>query len=157
MSLKYRQDNKPGKLYSVANPARIDVGADNDLPSMTRQEFTDECDINRLMAKYESHKFLPNAKTQEPMYLDFCDMPDLPTAMRAMMDAEEAFMSLPARVRREFDNDAMRFVEYASDAGNSEQLVEWGLAAPPAPPEKPIEVRVVADPPPPGDAPKPTA
>lgn len=149
MSLAYRLDarNKPSKLYSALNPNRIDVQANISGVSMTRQEFTDECDINALMARYEKGGIWPMTPNgQEPVYYDFVGMPDLQGAMADMINAENAFMSLPAIVRKEFDNDAMQFVEYASDAKNVGKLREWGLAEPEKAPDAPIRVQVIPEP-----------
>jgi Chlamydia-phage Chp2 scaffold (Chlamy_scaf) len=68
----------------------------------------------------------------EPVYLDVSDVPDLMGAHALIAAAESAFMTLPASVRREFDNDPIRFVEYAQDPANLDQMRAWKLA-PPAP------------------------
>lgn len=119
----------------------------SNLPSLTRQEFVEESDINVLMAKYEKTGILPsNMNTAEPRYLDVSDVPDLRSSMDTLNAATAAFMSLPARVRREFDNDALKFVDFASDVENIERMREWGLAPPKPEPVPPQEVRVVAMP-----------
>lgn len=98
-------------------------------PSMTRQEFAAECDINTIMRQYEMALAQPAASVTPPMYVDFTSMPhDLMGAMQVMQDAEDAFMRLPASVRREFDNSAIAFVNYASDPANIEQMRAWELA-----------------------------
>lgn len=105
----------------------------NNEPSMTRQEFRDECDINTIMARYDGYLSDPMRVMREPMYVDFTSMPgSLMDAMDMFREAEVAFMSLPAKVRKEFDNDPAMFVDYASDPENLGQMREWGLA-PPAP------------------------
>lgn len=125
-------------------------------PSMTRQEFAEECDINSIMSRYDSYLADPMRSIREPSYVDFTVMPStLMGAMDAFKAAEAAFMTLPAQVRREFDNDPAMFADFASEPTNVDQMRDWGLAKPlpeaPKPPE-PVEVRVVADPPkpPPG-------
>jgi hypothetical protein len=57
--------------------------------------------------------------------------------MRQLDDAQAAFMRLPAKVRREFDNNAHWFVEFASDPSNLGQMQEWGLAPVPEAPAVP--------------------
>lgn len=107
-------------------------------PSLTRQDMAEECDINNIMAKYEATGYLPSVNGREPYYADFTAMPtDLRGAMDLMRDAEEAFMSLPAKVRKEFDNDAALFADFAADPEHREFLVQHGLAerAAPATPE----------------------
>ena len=98
--------------------------------SMTRQEFAEECDVNVLMAKYEKTGVWPNVPGTEPVYLDVSAVPDLMTAMQYLEDAERAFMTLPAKVRREFDNDPVKFVDFASSKDNLTQMRDWGLAPP---------------------------
>lgn len=108
-------------------------------PSLTRQEFAEECDINAIMKRYDAHVIggPGNLPPANPMYIDFADMPqDLMGYLEFMTSAEKAFMSLPAVVRRDFDNNAHEFVAFASDPGNLEQMRTWGLA-PPAKPQEP--------------------
>ena len=127
--------------YVVHTPE--DYGFDTEGPSLTRQEFAEECDINALMSRYEKTGMqIPSHMTREPQYLDLSDVPDLHTAMNVMREAEAAFMQLPAHIRLEFSNDAVKFVEYAEDPDNLEQLREWGLAKPaePTPPPQRVEV-----------------
>lgn len=135
-------------LYSAAVPHRRRFAYVDDLPSMTKQEFQDECDINQIMDRYEKTMMLPPGmmSEREPQYLNCLDVPNLMEAKQIMIEADAAFMRLPAKVRKEFDNDAMRFVEFASDPENLEQMREWGLAPPAKAPEEPMRVRVVPDP-----------
>lgn len=121
-----------------------DFGTHIEGPSLTRQEFAEECDVNALMARYEKTGMqIPSHMSREPQYLDLSDVPDLHSAMNVMREAEAAFMQLPAHVRLEFGNDAIRFVEFAEDKENLEQMRAWGLAKPAEPPPAPQRVEVV--------------
>lgn len=127
-----------------ANPA---FGLDcSDEPSLTRAEFAAECDVNNIMAQYEKTGVLNHYARSEPRYLDVSDVPDLQRAMTILADAEQAFMSLPAVVRREFDNDSAKFVAFAQDPENVEKMREWGLAEP-LPPEPVVQKVEVVNPP----------
>lgn len=123
-------------FYVEHDPVDLDCQAAND--GMTRQEFKDECDINVLMAGYFKTGLSFNDKPME--FLDVSDVPDLMSSISYMERAESAFMTLTAQVRREFDNDAVKFVEYASNPANVERMREWGLAAPKAPEPPPVAV-----------------
>lgn len=101
----------------------------------TRQEFADECDINILLQQYERTGVLNHFNNGAPQYLDVSDVPDLQTALDVVSRAQTAFMTLPAAVRRDFDNDPVKFVEFAEAPENLEQMRKWGLAAP----EKPAD------------------
>lgn len=128
------------ELHSAYNPRRIAVIQDVGGDSLTRQEFVDECDVNALMKRYDKVGVWPMSDAREPAYLDCSDIPDLRTAYDAIRDAEAAFMSLPASVRRTFENDPAQFVDFASDPKNIDQMREWKLA--PAAPEEPAPTKV---------------
>lgn len=98
-------------------------------PSLTRQDFAEECDINAIMERYQHTGVLPAGG--EPFYYDFTTLPTtMMESMDVMRQATDAFMTLPAKVRREFDNDPAEFVDFASNPDNVEQMREWGLAEP---------------------------
>lgn len=110
--------------------------------SRTRQEFAAECDVNNIMAKYKKTGMLPSDGRQM-QYVSFENVPDLMSAMNTMIEAEAAFMRLPATVRRDFDNSAVEFVKFAEDKANLPKLREWGLAAPEKAPDAPLKVEMV--------------
>jgi len=111
--------------------------------SLTRQEFAAECDINSIMRQYEVHAGTGPGNLQRQanvamQYVDFAEMPqDLLSFMEFMDSAQRSFMTLPAHVRKEFDNSPHLFVDYAADPLNIEQMREWGLAPPAKPQETP--------------------
>lgn len=124
----------------------------SDRPSLTRQEFKAECDINTIMARYETTGVISHIGKTTPQYVDVTGMPpDFASALAILADAEAAFSQLPAKVRREFDNDPVKFVEFAQDPANVDRMREWGLAEPLPPPAPVQKVEVVN---PPQDAPK---
>ncbi|QCQ84621.1 internal scaffolding protein [Blackfly microvirus SF02] len=128
--------NSNGELMRDFYVEHDPVDAPSADDGMTRQEFAAECDINTLLSQYERTGVLDHFNRREPVYLDLLDMPDDLLATMSMVQAAEAsFMALPAKVRREFDNDPFKFVEFAERPENLSRLREWGLA----PPEKPVE------------------
>lgn len=148
--------------FSKSNGA--DPHTHTDGPSLTRQEFAEECDVNHIMKRYETHVIggpgmLPPSGPMQ--YIDFQDMPQtLLEYMEFMRTAENAFMSLPAIVRKEFDNDPVQFVAYASDPNpeHLDQMRTWGLAPPaPKPPAEPQGAAANAPKVPEGSPPQSTA
>lgn len=117
-----------------------------DDPSRTRSEFKNECDVNALMKRYQKTGMFPQPVGRVPRYLDLTDVPDFHTAMQFMVEAEASFMSLPAAVRKEFDNSPQDFVAFAEKAENLPKLREWGLAPPEEAPPAPMQVEVVNPP-----------
>lgn len=129
-------------VYSMYRPHDpVDVVFNDE--TLTRQEFKDESDINFLMKRYKTHGVMPTMRVGEPRYLDCTEVPDFQAAMQLVIDAEAAFMTLPAAVRKEFGNDHVAFVEYATDPENLDQMREWGLAPPEKAPDAPMRVEVV--------------
>lgn len=123
-------------------------------PSMTRQEFAEECDINTLMARYEAHGVISHVNRAVPVYMDLTGMPDLRESLDYMRDATLAFNSLPAAARYMLGNDPVKFVEFATNPDNIGKMREWGLAPPVELPAQPILVKMEAPIPAPGDADK---
>lgn len=124
-----------------ANPA---IYCDcSDLPSLTRQEFAEDCDINNLMSRYEKTGIINHFNNGTPQYLDLSDVPDLQRAHEVLQEASFAFNNLPAHIRREFDNDPKQFVAFATDAKNLDKMREWGLAKPVEEPAPPMKVEVI--------------
>jgi len=118
------------------------VGMSDWGPSLTRQEFADECDINQIMLRFEKGD-VPGFEPRVPMYVDLTVLPaDLQSSLAVLDAAQASFMSLPASVRREFDNDPHLFVAFAQDPGNLEQMRTWGLSPPDQVPPAPIRVIV---------------
>lgn len=127
--------------FTVANGKR-DSDMSEFLPSLTRQEFAEECDINTLMARYEKSGVISHVNKATPRYMDVAELPDLRGYLDIMREASLSFASLPAKVRKEFDNDPQKFVDFAQTPENLEKMREWGLA--PMPVEVP-SVRVKID------------
>jgi phage internal scaffolding protein len=101
----------------------------NDEPSLTKQSFSDECDINVIMARYEKTGVLSSENPISPSYGDFTDVVDYDESLRIVMDADEAFMSLPAKVRARFQNDPSEVIEFVRDPANRSEAVALGLIA----------------------------
>lgn len=101
-------------------------------PTLARQEFLDECDVNKIMARFDKTGTLPVYADKAPFYVDAVDLPSFQDMQNVLISANEAFMSLPATVRSKFDNDPIRFADYANDPANVEDLKEWNMLSPDA-------------------------
>jgi hypothetical protein len=101
-----------------------------DEAGLTDQSFADECDLNKLMARYQKTGLLPQHPGKDAFYGDFADLPSFQEAQHIIAEASSAFMLLPATVRAEFENDPGQFVAFAQDEANLPQMREWGLAKP---------------------------
>lgn len=117
----------------------------------TVQSDKDSADINVIMKRYARSGQLPQV-TAPPSYLDFQDgVFDFQSAQNMLVRAREAFLALPWDVRKEFDHDPHKYVDFVEardDKGqrkNLTKLRELGIVLPEAPvvPEKIQKVEVV--------------
>lgn len=102
--------------------------------SLTKQSFKDECDINTIVRNFGLTGQLPVSNNVAPQYGDFTDVVDYRTALDAVIQANDSFMSLPAEVRKRFGNDPADFVDFCSDPNNRDELIKLGLVVPTASP-----------------------
>jgi len=97
-------------------------------PSRTKQAMKDECDINSIMKRFERTGTITHLEKRAAYFDDVSQVPDFATAIAVVSQAEAMFMSLPATLRKEFDNDPIRYVEFCADPVNLPRLRELGLA-----------------------------
>lgn len=114
-------------------------------PSMTKQSFKEECDINNIVRRFEATGIIDhvNAAAAQGVYEDLPSGLDLQAGLEMIRQAETAFMALPASARAEFNNDPVAFVEAFQNPTEAQQerFIALGLATdrrpPKAPPESP--------------------
>ncbi len=97
--------------------------------SMTKQSFAEESEINNIMARYEKTGVIDHVKNHG----GYADMPaglEYQDALQLTIEAQIAFDELPAKVRREFDNDPYKFLQFVEDPENIERMAELGLLEP---------------------------
>jgi phage internal scaffolding protein len=112
---------------------------------LAKQAFKSECDINTIMQKYEKTGLIAHVNSHGGDYGNYLNVTDYHTAMTQITEAQEAFMSLPAKLRERFGNNPANFLAFAQDEKNLSEMVEMGLAEAPVTepkekaPEKPSE------------------
>ena len=87
-------------------------------PSMTQQQFKNDADINNIIAKFEVTGVLVDPlqpATRIPQFGDFSDMPSYQDAQNVLVQARNAFMSLPSDIRERFGNDPARYFDFVQN------------------------------------------
>lgn len=101
----------------------------------TKSEFAQDCDINRIVARYKKTGVLPeSARAAALRYGDFSQIPDFREMQEKIIAAHEVFAALPAEVRKQFDNDPGAFIDASQTREGRELMVKLGLGA-----EKPAD------------------
>lgn len=138
------KDLKTGKLRRPKKGERVRPIV-NCGPGLTKESEKDQCDINKIMSKYEKTGQLPDMIRSNPMYGDFSQIGDYHQCLEKVRSAEERFMMLSAKVRKNFENDPQQMLDFVNDPNTThDMLVEKGLAIKKEPetvPEKVPEVK----------------
>ena len=103
----------------------------NSQPSMTKQSFKDECNINKIMDKFQKSGAINHYAAHAPQYGD-CTHIELLDAQLIVANANSMFEDLPSSIRAKFENDPGQFLDFVQDENNSEEMIKLGLKnAPP--------------------------
>jgi len=109
-------------------------------PSLTKKSLQNETNINAIMARYETTGIIDHIANKNPSYGDFSNLDSYQESLNKITQAQEQFQSYPAALRKMFDNDASKFLEFCSNPENLPQMREMGLAEPlPETPASPSE------------------
>lgn len=133
----------PDEDVGFRRGGRVRMAIVNDMPSMTKQEFAEESDINNIMAQYKRTNVISHVNRYEGKYDDVTGAVDFHTAQNVLIAADAMFMSLPSTIREKFGNDPGAFLEFATKDENREAMGKMGLLKEGwnVPRENPQEVR----------------
>lgn len=116
---------------------RQDINCGSD--GQTSQEFLVDSDINVIVARCLRTGTLPPLEAQ-PVFADVSEIGHFDDCVRRIDAARAAFLTLPAKLRSEFNNDATALVLFLQNPANRAKAVELGLI------EKPVVVDPNLDP-----------
>lgn len=119
-------------------------------PSKTQQQFKNECDVNKIIARFNKTGELTHLKKSKGVFTDLTYVTDYQTALDKVMKANQAFSELNSQTRNRFGNDPQNLVNFLQDPKNKAEAIELGLivapsVTPPAPAEPPKEVPPKSD------------
>lgn len=106
-------------------------------PSLTEQCHKDECDLNKIIARFNRTgdiAVLENLSSRQGFYADVTGSVDSFAALQnKIAEGKTIFEGLPSDIRLKFHNDAAVFWDFVSDPANAEEAAKLGLI------EKPIK------------------
>ncbi len=109
--------------YDKVSPVRL-ICRD---PSRAKQSFSNECDINKIMERFEKDGVLEHVNHHQGQYGDFLGVQPYNESLNQVMAAQGMFNSLPANIRTRFDNDPAKFLDFVADPENIPEMREIGL------------------------------
>lgn len=96
-------------------------------PSMAKQEFKDQCDINLIVKRYAQRGLFDHVSPITPTYGDASQVMDLQQAMDLVDRVKAEFDELPAEVRRAALNDPMELRDMLTTEAGVRQLQAAGM------------------------------
>lgn len=114
--------NWTGEVYDVKTKKMVKE------PSMTKQEFKDECDVNNIIKEFSVTGMAQHLSQRPELFEDLPQPFELQDALNMAAQAQASFMAVPAKIRAQFENDPVAFMAFVHDPANQQQLIEWGLA-----------------------------
>lgn len=123
---KHRHDHGDIPFKTLYHNYEV-VQTDCSGPSMTKQAFKDEVDINWIMRKYEKTGLIEHVNRFQGKYADLGSAEDFHSCMNRIAAADEAFMTLPASIRERFSNSPEEFLRFVNDENNIDEMRKLGL------------------------------
>lgn len=104
----------------------------SDSPSMTRQEFKDEANVNNLLKRYAltGSFYDPLVKPKATLLFgDFTSCGDYQHACDVMIRMNDYFDSLPLEIRKRFNYEPSALLEFLENPENRGEAEKLGLIA----------------------------
>lgn len=112
--------------------------------SLTVQADVEDADINTIVRRFGVTGGMPS-NVRMPMSGDFTGIGDYHSALNVVIAADDAFMAMPWEVRRRFEGDPSKLIQFLEDPANRTEAESLGLvvpspaaAAPDAPSASPV-------------------
>ena len=123
--------------YSVKERLRMHTGK-----GLTEQHHKDQCDVNKILSNYIKNGVLNHQRDYKGYYDDVTSIGDYDSAMQSIAKANSLFAELPSQIRTKFDNDPAKFLAFAGNEENMQEMVELGMVnAPEKDPVDPISTK----------------
>lgn len=132
----------------VRNPLTYDRHAVSDAnglscpePTLTQQQFAEESDINFIAKRFGLTGEMPQV-LELPKYGDFSGIFDFQTAQDSVIEAQRQFMTLPARVRAQFNNNPQQLLQFLDSTNPDDRELAQALGLVKKPSQEPLQSRL---------------
>lgn len=110
-------------------------------PVLVKQGFKQDCDINAIMKRYRKTGVLDHVSRVAARYGDFSSVVEYREALDKVLEADNAFAALPAELRKRFDNEPAKLLEFMDNPANLKEAIELGLAIDRSKKDQGVEVK----------------
>nr|UXQ88033.1 MAG: internal scaffolding protein [Microvirus sp.] len=95
-------------------------------PSLTKQSFKDETNINNIMGQYSQTGQMPALNPVNPTY-GYAPSYDFREALEIVENMTSNFDELPSQIRKKFGHNPVAFLEYMENPANEAEARALGL------------------------------
>lgn len=118
---------KPSIKISTRYDRSRDVGIEFTQPTLTKQAFKNESDINSIVAQAFKNGFIPTPR--QGIFSDVTLLDDYQAAANLLNDVDDTFYSLPAELRRRFSDSPEVYLEFVTNPANYAACIDLGIFA----------------------------
>lgn len=123
-----RKADAQKKIIVDEKTGRVRVQTINPLPTKTQQQYKDACDLNKILSHAKRTGELPFQRSARGYYMDTTVLPqDYQAALDLVIDGTNAFNNLSSEMRKRFDNDPKKLLEFLQDPKNHEEAIALEL------------------------------
>lgn len=94
---------------------------------ITEQSQRKESDIHTILNKYRNTGVVTHMRRSTPIFGAWPTGDDYMTAMNKIARANQAFDSLPAHIKKRFNNNPAELIDFLNDKNNLEEGIKLGL------------------------------
>jgi len=107
---------------------------DGNIQYTTEQAHKDACDINKIITRYTKTGLITNVSKIEAKYGDISGL-QYKEALDLIINSKQMFKELPSNIRKEFENNPGKLLEFMEDPNNRKKAEELGIINPSWTPE----------------------
>ena len=97
-------------------------------PSLTEQHHKEECNINKILGRYDKTGLVTHTNGMKGTYEDFSEVSSYQESLNMVIRAQDDFLNMPSDIRKKFGNDPGEFMKFVVNPKNKEELEDMGLA-----------------------------
>lgn len=106
---------RPGKMDEEGNPIYF-----------TEQNHKKECDINEIIKKYDRTGLIVHTQDLEAKFGDVTGV-EFQKMQNIVAESKSKFEQFPVHIKKRFDNDVGKLLEFMEYEGNRDEAIELGL------------------------------
>jgi len=133
MSKKFREKNPDITEVQITSPEmRIHsqrpgtTDEDGNLVYITEQAHKEQCDVNKIITKYDKHGVIQHVSNFEAQYGDVSGV-EFKKAQDQVIYAQKLFDQLPSYLRKRFENSPQKLLSFMDNPDNREEAINLGM------------------------------